>query len=117
MAEPDRRHPCAPAPSTDDFRGDRRFDGIDRTHLQLLDTTTFGSRIIVTVYGPERGAPRSPLLGVGGGGWLGPWGRQLRSSGSMIGRPGVGSMGCGLSQAAPVRVHSPLHGHSGAFTA
>ncbi len=34
-------------------RGQRLFDGIDQTDLQLLDTTAFKSGIVVAVYGPK----------------------------------------------------------------
>jgi dihydrofolate reductase len=33
--------------------GQRLFDGIDATHLNLLDTTTFSTGIVVHVYGPK----------------------------------------------------------------
>jgi dihydrofolate reductase len=33
--------------------GERLFDGIDLTHLKLLDTDVFGSGIVVLVYGPK----------------------------------------------------------------
>lgn len=33
--------------------GDRLFDGIDMTHLKLVDTTTFTSGIVVLVYAPQ----------------------------------------------------------------
>lgn len=34
-------------------KGDRLFDGFDLMHLKLIDTTTFGSGIVVLVYGPK----------------------------------------------------------------
>lgn len=33
--------------------GRRLFEGIDATHLELLDTTRFGSGIVVLTYGPK----------------------------------------------------------------
>jgi len=33
--------------------GQRFFDRIDTTHLELLDTTRFNSGIVVLVYGPK----------------------------------------------------------------
>ena len=33
--------------------GDRLFDGVDTTHLHLVDTTTFSTGIIVAVYAPK----------------------------------------------------------------
>jgi dihydrofolate reductase len=33
--------------------GERLFDGIDLTDLELLDTNVFGSGIVVLVYGPK----------------------------------------------------------------
>ncbi|MGH9226247.1 MAG: dihydrofolate reductase family protein [Acidimicrobiales bacterium] len=33
--------------------GDRLFDGIDTTHLRLVDQTTFGSGIVVLTYAPK----------------------------------------------------------------
>ena len=33
--------------------GQRLFEGIDSTHLKLVDTTTFSSGIVVLTYGPE----------------------------------------------------------------
>jgi dihydrofolate reductase len=33
--------------------GERLFDGIDATHLKLLDATTFSTGIVVHVYGPR----------------------------------------------------------------
>lgn len=33
--------------------GDRLFDGVDITHLKLIDQTTFKSGIVVGVYGPK----------------------------------------------------------------
>ena len=33
--------------------GERLFDGIDTTHLKLLDTNAFASGIVVHVYGPK----------------------------------------------------------------
>ena len=33
--------------------GQRLFEGIDATHLKLLDTTTFSTGIVVHVYGPK----------------------------------------------------------------
>jgi len=33
--------------------GQRLFEGLDLTHLKLLDTTKFGSGIVVLVYGPK----------------------------------------------------------------
>jgi dihydrofolate reductase len=33
--------------------GDRLFDGFDTTHLQLVDTSTFRSGIVVHVYSPK----------------------------------------------------------------
>jgi dihydrofolate reductase len=33
--------------------GERLFDGIDTTHLKLVDTTTFDSGIVVMVYAPK----------------------------------------------------------------
>jgi hypothetical protein len=33
--------------------GERLLDGIDTTHLKLVDTTTFDSGIVVMVYAPK----------------------------------------------------------------
>ena len=33
--------------------GQRLIDGVDTTHLELLDSTRFGSGIVVNVYGPK----------------------------------------------------------------
>jgi dihydrofolate reductase len=33
--------------------GQRLFDGIDTTHLKLVDTTRFDSGIVVAVYAPK----------------------------------------------------------------
>jgi dihydrofolate reductase len=33
--------------------GDRLFDGVDLTHLELVDTTRFGSGIVVLTYTPK----------------------------------------------------------------
>jgi hypothetical protein len=33
--------------------GQRLFEGIDLTHLNLVDTTTFGSGIVVLTYAPK----------------------------------------------------------------
>ena len=34
-------------------KGERLFDGVDMTHLKLMDQTTFKSGIVVLVYGPK----------------------------------------------------------------
>ena len=34
--------------------GQRLIDGIDVTHLDLVETTPFGSGIVVNVYAPKR---------------------------------------------------------------
>ena len=54
--------------------GERLFDGIDTTHLKLLDTSPFASGIVVHVYGPEvRGATAPTMDGrLGSGAMIDP---------------------------------------------